>query len=397
MGLEIRPLGVKCNIQCRYCYQNPQRDAGNVTHGYDLESIKSAIERHNESFTLFGGEALLVPMADLEELLALGYEKFGRSGIQTNGTLLSDRHVQIFRKYNVHVGISLDGPDELNDVRWAGSLNKTRAATARSEAAIRRLCREGLAPSLIITLHKGNAEREKLADLAQWIREMESLGVTSVRLHALEVDDPEVEREFALTWEENLEAFIYFAELEREFETLKFDIFRDLRRMLTGRDNEATCIWTGCDPYATQAVQGVEGNGQASNCGRTNKDGVDFVKADSYGFERYIALYHTPQSVGGCKGCRFFLQCKGNCPGTALDSDWRNRTRDCALWYRLLSLLEERLESEGKLPLSKHPAREDLEARFIGAWADGGTTYLYHELDRLNATHDDHQGDTSEI
>jgi hypothetical protein len=27
---ELRPLGVACNIQCQYCYQNPQRDAGNL-------------------------------------------------------------------------------------------------------------------------------------------------------------------------------------------------------------------------------------------------------------------------------------------------------------------------------------------------------------------------------
>ncbi len=28
MSVELRPLGVQCNIQCQYCYQNPQRDAG---------------------------------------------------------------------------------------------------------------------------------------------------------------------------------------------------------------------------------------------------------------------------------------------------------------------------------------------------------------------------------
>ena len=27
MSIELRPLGVACNLACHYCYQNPQRDA----------------------------------------------------------------------------------------------------------------------------------------------------------------------------------------------------------------------------------------------------------------------------------------------------------------------------------------------------------------------------------
>ena len=44
MGVELRPLGVRCNIQCQYCYQNPQRDAGNLTQSYDLDLMKAAIK-----------------------------------------------------------------------------------------------------------------------------------------------------------------------------------------------------------------------------------------------------------------------------------------------------------------------------------------------------------------
>ena len=34
MGIEVRPLGVRCNIGCLYCYQNPQRDADNFIKTY---------------------------------------------------------------------------------------------------------------------------------------------------------------------------------------------------------------------------------------------------------------------------------------------------------------------------------------------------------------------------
>src|SRR6185295_1144419 len=115
MGVELRPLGVSCNIGCSYCYQNPQRDAGNVAQSYDLERMKAAVERQGGPFTLFGGEPLLVPLPDLEELFRWGHEKYGGSSIQTNGALISDAHIRLFKTYNVDVGVSVDGPGLLND------------------------------------------------------------------------------------------------------------------------------------------------------------------------------------------------------------------------------------------------------------------------------------------
>jgi len=203
MGLEVRPLGVKCNIQCQYCYQNPQKDAGNVLHRYDLGKIKQTISRLDQPFTLFGGEILLVPIEDLEDLWAFGLEKFHKNSIQTNGTLITDTHIELFKRYEVDVGISLDGPDELNDVRWAGSLKNTRQSTARTLDAIRRLCENGIPPSLILTLHRANATGERLPRLAQWLKEMEAMGVKSARLHVLETDAASVQEKYALTSAEN--------------------------------------------------------------------------------------------------------------------------------------------------------------------------------------------------
>src|SRR5882724_3561551 len=126
MAIEVRPLNVLCNIQCQYCYQNPQRDSGSTSNTYDMKKIKDAIIAEGGRFSLFGGEALLVPVEDLEELWSFGYARYGANGVQTNGTLISNRHIELFRKYRVHVGISVDGPGELNDVRWHGNLERTR-------------------------------------------------------------------------------------------------------------------------------------------------------------------------------------------------------------------------------------------------------------------------------
>lgn len=371
MSLELRPLGVSCNIACAYCYQNPQRGAGNVARSYDWEAMKATIEREGRDFSLFGGEPLLVPKADLERIWSYGLERFGANSLQTNGALIDEEHLALFKRYKVSVGISLDGPGELNDARRAGTLERTREAAARAHAAVERLCREGIPPSLIVTLHKGNASRRRLPRLRDWILELERLGVRSARLHILESDHPSVREHLALSEDENVRAFMCLAALERRLTTLRLDVFDDMRRMLRGEDRETTCVWNACDPYTTRAVQGVEGDGRMSNCGRTNKDGIEFLKSRAQGFERYRLLHGTPQEDGGCRGCRFFLMCKGQCPGTAIDGDWRNRTEHCGVWKRLYGVLEREMERDGVTPLSRDARRTALEAAMLAAWKTG--------------------------
>ena len=123
-------------------------------------------------------------------------------------------------------------------------------------------------------------------------------------------------------------------------------------------------------------MRGIEGNGQSSNCGRTNKDGIDFIKADEHGFERTVALYHTPQEHGGCQGCRFFLMCKGQCPGTAIDGDWRNRTEHCGVWMTLFTHVERKLLTRGETPLTLSTARKSLERRALAEWRSGRNPQL---------------------
>jgi uncharacterized protein len=351
-----------------------------------MEKMKAGIEAEGGPFTLFGGEPLLVPLKDLEELWAWGYKRWRQNSVQTNGLLITDQHVELFRKYNVHVGISIDGPGPLNDLRVMGTLERTRAATARVEAAIDRLCREKMPPSLIITLHRLNATTERLPRMHDWLRNLEAIGVTSVRLHILEVEDFEIRRRYALSEEENIAAFMHFAQIENEFSTLRMDVFADIRNQLIGCDDQTTCIWNACDPYTTRAVRGVEGQGQRSNCGRTNKDGIDFEKSDTAGYERYLALYYTPQTNGGCRGCRFFLMCKGQCPGTAIDGDWRNRTEYCSVWKHLYTEYENQLIQMGHHPISDNMLmRLWLEHALLEAWKAGQNPSLASLIRQFNS------------
>lgn len=401
MSVEVNPVGYKCNLSCTYCYQNPIRDAGNFTRPYDLEKMFAAIEAEGSSFTVFGGEPLLTPIDDLEKLFAFGFQKYGRNGVQTNGALITDAHIALFKKYRVYVGFSLDGPDALNNRRWSGSEEKTNESTRRSHAALHQLLADGVACSIITTLTQSNASAEHLPALLDWYRELDRLGLRSARLHLLEIDHELVGQHDALSDDENIAALLAFAKLQKELTQLQLDLFSDMRKLLQGQDNGVSCIWTGCDTYNTQAVRGIDGNGTRSNCGRVNKEGVPWAKAESRGFERYLSLYVTPQEHGGCQGCRFFLMCKGQCPGTAERGDWRNKSSQCAIWFRLFEHLEQEMLAAGETPLSLSDRRLDLEQRMLAGWAQGLPTYMYNgassahgDAPHGDAPHGDSHGDS---
>ena len=396
MTVEVRPLGVECNLACQYCYQNPERDLGARPRPYDLDRMIAALAAEGRPFAVFGGEPLLVPLDDLEQLWAFGLERFGSNAIQSNGALIDEAHVEAFVRFKVRVGLSIDGPGALNDARWAGSLERTRARTEASLSAMRRLAAAGVEFGLIVTLHRINASAERLPRLLAWLREVDALGPRGIRLHLLEVDDPDVGDRLALSTEETLAALTAAAALEADLRA-RIDLFADMRAMLRGDDSRVACVWRGCDPYTTAAVRGVEGRGEASRCGRTNKEGVAFDRADEPSRLRSLLLMQTPQEHGGCAGCRFFVACRGQCPGTGTGGDWRRRSDHCGVYYRLFEQLERALADEGAVPLSTSPLRPAIERRLAAEWARGGDPSLERVVRAVQAAverGDDSVGDT---
>ena len=346
---ELVPLKNKCNIECDYCYQKFMREE-ETEESYDVEKMLS---RTRGEFILFGGEPLLVPLEDLEKFFKFGYEKYKKNGIQTNGTLITDRHIALFNLYAVHVGISIDGPEYCNDSRRVGTLENTRKSTLRTINAIKALCESGNVPSLIVTLHKMNASSERLPILLQWFKDLGLLGIKNVRIHFLENDDC---NPIVLSEDELFTAITSIMELDCG---INFDLYEEMFKLLTEEKPNVSCTWNSCDPYTTPAVHGIGPQGELHNCGRTNKDGHDYIKSTRSGNERALALYFTPQEFQGCKGCRFFFACKGHCPGES--KDWRNRTEHCNVIKRIFTYLEERIIRNGGKPLSLSNKLKKLE------------------------------------
>lgn len=385
MSVEVLPVGISCNLRCDYCYEQNQRDV-NPAQRYDREAVLSILDKLPDKWSLFGGEALILPLPQIEELLKRGYDKWGQTGIQTNGVLITEAHIELFRKYKTGIGISLDGPDELNDSRWAGTLDATRKQTARTHWAIRRLCEEAkktphLLPSIIVTLHAGNCSQDRFPKFVEWIRQLDAMGIKSVNPHVMELDAKA--HTLYLSQNELADRLIDLWALQDSLETLRFTKFTEVLKLLQGDDSVA-CNWKACDALNTSAVQAVKNDGTPTVCSRTFKGEQTWLPAEGSGFSapliehpgtrmfvRQLALYVTPQEVGGCKDCEYWMMCQGNCPGEGEQGDWRMRSHYCQTFKRLFEEGARRLRLVGVKPVCDWTHRKHLEELMYQSWVRG--------------------------
>lgn len=155
--LVIQPTPF-CNLDCTYCYL-PNRSSKKRMNQATLEQIAKVVvapgwTTSDVTVIWHAGEPLVLPPAWYEDAFALleSYRPAGTQithAFQTNGTLLRERWLPIAARPDVRLGISLDGPPALHNLR-----RKTRAGRDTFEAAIRgvRLLRSAGVPFHLITV-----------------------------------------------------------------------------------------------------------------------------------------------------------------------------------------------------------------------------------------------------
>ena len=138
-----------CNLRCAYCYL-PHTSRRQVMDLEVVERVAQSIEevynskfRIEESLTLIwhGGEPLTLGVTLFERLVQvfepLRKGKKLRHSIVTNATLINKDWIDLFRKYEFEVGVSLDGPEELNKNRVDISGRNAFKQTVRGIEALR--------------------------------------------------------------------------------------------------------------------------------------------------------------------------------------------------------------------------------------------------------------------
>jgi radical SAM protein with 4Fe4S-binding SPASM domain len=117
-------ITTRCNLRCKYCFANcePQsgEDMSEEVMDRVIEDMLAMPETKKITFEFQGGEASL-NVKGIEKFIEKAERKKHTSDktvqyrMEVNCVSISDELVHLLSRFNVSIGISLDGPKELND------------------------------------------------------------------------------------------------------------------------------------------------------------------------------------------------------------------------------------------------------------------------------------------
>jgi uncharacterized protein len=195
-NVELAPLGLLvvqpttfCNIDCSYCYLS-HRSENNRMDGSTVKAIARFLRGMHLrdpqlSVVWHAGEPLTAPIdfyeATFQVLQSDAAPTVFCHHFQTNGMLISDAWCELFKRWSIQIGISIDGPKEIHDVHRVDRSN--RGTYDRVMRGIAKL-REHEIPFSVI----GVLTRDALRAPAEFWRFFETLGATQVAFNVEEAE-----------------------------------------------------------------------------------------------------------------------------------------------------------------------------------------------------------------
>lgn len=139
-----------CNLRCKTCL--PASDhvrPGEISTEKIIRFSKEFFEAGADSIFLTGGEPFL--HQDIEKIIyhlgKIGYN----ISIITNGYYLNDKFIQLFKKYNTTINVSLDGASP-----WTNDYVRGNGAFIKATACIEFLANKGIPVILSCTVSQQN-------------------------------------------------------------------------------------------------------------------------------------------------------------------------------------------------------------------------------------------------
>ncbi len=354
----------KCNMACKYCY------AGSAWE--DFLDIK----KHNESFnskipllfefidqvmsynkfnrTVFsfhGGEPLLISLENWDSILNYFREKKYHVEIhtQTNGTVINDDFINLFKKFNVRVGVSLDSPASMNDKNRV--FKNGRGSFSTIFRNLQKFKNTDLNFGCLVTINATNIRNiEKIYTFFK--KYNISFGIRPIFETRYSVS-----KEFMITPQEYAVAFcklfdLWFDDTETK-NSLITDFVNMIARFINPIEGLATCIFIkSCSKHFV--CFDLEGNlypcdrlrGEADFLyGNIQKD--DLVNLLDSPITKQLSFRWEKLSKTSCKDCYVSHYCNGGCPanGYYYYGGYFKKDYFCGAFKIILNHVYERIKS----------------------------------------------------
>lgn len=326
LNLLIKPASSSCNLRCRYCFYYDVADNREVKN-YGImnnDTLENMVKKvfddveYSANFAFQGGEPTMAGIEFFEKFHKL-VEKYNTKKIivnfslQTNGTLLNKKWLELFKKHNYLIGLSLDGNKEMHDTFRIDA--KGEGTFSRVLKAAKMMRKAEVEFNILCVVNKLIAQNGKLVynffrnngfRYYQFIPCLDSLSCSE-------------EKDYTLTAED------YGKFLDETFNLWYEDIMSDKRISVRHFDNY-TKIILGEEPEACDMVGHcnmnavLESDGSMYPCDFYVLDEFKVGNINESSFEELfkseaeMRFLRTSLAVDEkCKVCRYFKICRGGC------------------------------------------------------------------------------------
>lgn len=315
-----------CNMRCRHCYYAKTNYACGNMSLTTLDKFISVVAPYYKKVEIVwhGGEPLMagydffIGAYELFDKYAKRYQTNFEFAIQTNGTLLDNRFIDLFNRTNTLISISYDGSFN----------NALRQNTEKVENVINLIKAKGVKFSCLSTISSVCVDR--MVDLYDFFKkENIPFKFTPVLPDgvAVENDDVLISKE---EWTRNFISLFDYWFFDLNCDVEFFSCHQILRKYLSlfysagnssTHTNNHDCLNTKC-LFGTIAV---DPNGDLYPCGRLVEENYKLSNVfklkdvrSAFLEDKFLELLEkNKQRIVGCKSCKWFKICNSGCYASA--------------------------------------------------------------------------------
>jgi len=324
-SLLIKPASAVCNLDCAYCFYldrhaDPYKEL--PARRMTLDTLEHLVDSYlfysypTSVFAFQGGEPTLAGLEFFEKFVTF-QQPYGRGGqsvsnsLQTNAILIDDHWCALFHEFHWLLGVSIDGPEEINDVYRP---NKAGHGTWKQVMkGIETLKKNQVEFNCLCVLSQANVGKPK--ELYRFFR---SIGVDHVQFIPLaEFHADGSPMPFTITPEQYGRFLVEMFELwwpDRRKMRIRF--FDNLAEALAGMKPSTCTMHETCDSYVV-----VEYNGDVYPCDffverdwRLGNVHVDSWAEIARRQRRYSFAAKKTVPHAECQVCQYESICHGGCP-----------------------------------------------------------------------------------
>lgn len=312
-------LTERCNLCCDYCFVASKRhrqmscEVAQKSVDFLMRESRDSPEVH---ITLFGGEPLLAfpLMQKVAEYAAERARTVGKKvtfSCTTNGTLLTDKHMEFAQRYGFLYLLSIDGTPESHDMHRRFANGKGSYRVIEKRLVLLKRLQQWIGSRLTVN-------PDNVHELSAGIRFLFGKGVNQF-LISVNPDVPWNEEQIRTFGRQMEQVWHFYIEMKRKGAPIRIVEFEE---SLDERRKKCRGVW-GCDAGRTRVSIAVDG--KIYPCARfvstyeemNGQFCLGDVEHGLTGYRERIALFQAETKVcEQCRRCELADFCTGGCPAS---------------------------------------------------------------------------------